>query len=428
MRLGFTTALLAALLLACGIVLSPCACAYAADIPAVTDAELEQALTLAGSNRGELESVLFRYERDGFATAALRFQIVNMPLADLGCVTAEQIAENYELAFAVLELPYTQHYDLATWAHYVLPMRVSQEPLEDWRRLFHDELRPGVEDVDTLELAYTKIRPVADRCGFKQTQRRDQGPFSTLKSGYGRCEELIIVHVDALRAIGVPARLAYCPYWSHTDNNHAWVELMLDDGKWYCDEVVGDPTRKGGWVMAGCRNASVVVSTCYGLPAERGEDVLNWKEAVGARFCTVNSIGNYRETGRIAFDVPEARRPGAYEYFESDDPAELGASVQRSIAGGAADSIGAGAEWNAHVVTVHVFNFGALRQVARIPLDDMGRAEIELGPGAYIISTSAAVDNPEVWAEVAAGDTLQLAWDDAEPPAAEYMVVYPNDQ
>ncbi len=126
--------------------------------------------------------------------------------------------------------------------------------------------------------------------------------------------------------------------------------------------------------------------------------------------------------------MPEARRPGAYEYFESDDPAALGASVQDSIAGGAADSIGAGAQWEPHVVTVHVFNFGALRRVARIPLSDMGRAEIELGPGAYIVSTSAPVDNPEVWAEVDAGQMLQLAWEEAEPPAAEYMVVYPKDQ
>ena len=126
--------------------------------------------------------------------------------------------------------------------------------------------------------------------------------------------------------------------------------------------------------------------------------------------------------------MPGARRPGAYEYFESDDPAVVGASAQDSIAGGAMDAIGAGANWNPHMLTVHVFNFGALRQVVRIPLDDMGRAEIELGPGTYVVSTSAPVDNPEVWVEVVPGETLALNWDEAMPPAQEFTVVYPKDK
>jgi hypothetical protein len=379
----------------CLVALLGTTAAFAANgIPKVSDHELAQALDLAGANAPELENALERSSADEFMLDAMRFLIVNSPLADIGSVSADYLVNNVELAIRAREFPWAANYDDETWAHYVLPMRVSQEPLEDWRQQFFDEISANIDGLETLEEAISATSVVRSRAGFKQTQRRDQGPISTLKSGYGRCEELIILHVDTLRAIGIPARQAYCPYWSHQDNNHAWMEVYLDDGRWWCDEVVGQQDRRGGWVMAACRQASVVCSMCFGLPTDRGEGVIGWNEEVGARYCQINSISSYRETGTVELLIPEA-----------------------------AGSAGTAEQ---HVLVVHVFNFGALRRVARLPIGLDGVVSVELGPGRYVVTTSAPVDRPEALIEIDAGDELVLDWAQTTAPPAELVLEYPK--
>src|SRR5690606_36912714 len=106
-----------------------------------------------------------------------------------------------------------------------------------------------------------------ERIGFRQTQRRDQGPLATLASGYGRCEELCIIYIAACRSVGVPARMAYCPWRAVSDNNHAWVEVLGSDGAWH---FVGaaEPADKldSAWFEGAARRAPLVVSICFGLP------------------------------------------------------------------------------------------------------------------------------------------------------------------
>src|SRR5688500_6194776 len=61
---------------------------YAADIPTIADAVLEQALTLAGDNRAELEAALDECVQKPYCMQAQRFVITSLPLADLGKISA----------------------------------------------------------------------------------------------------------------------------------------------------------------------------------------------------------------------------------------------------------------------------------------------------------------------------------------------------
>ena len=83
--------------------------ACAADIPAISDAELEQALSLAGANRAQLEQALFACQQKPFTMAAMRFLIVSLPLVDLGVISTRQLEENVDLAMqARAEFAYCQ--------------------------------------------------------------------------------------------------------------------------------------------------------------------------------------------------------------------------------------------------------------------------------------------------------------------------------
>lgn len=362
-------------------------------VPAVTDAALNEALALAGANRPELEAALAATAGDEFNHRAMRFMLVSLPVSDLGSITAAELTEHLTLAREARErFAYGRDYSDATWAHYVLPPRVSQEPRSEWRSYFYRELADLVADAATIEEAAVAVNYwCGERVRFEQTQRRDQGPLTTLKSGYGRCEEMMIVFITAARAVGIPARNAYVPYWSTGDNNHAWVEVFGSDGRWHftggCEPK---PELDQAWFGGAVHNAPVIMSMCFGLPADM-DGVLRHEEAVGARYAQVNSIGFYRDTSTLSVTLP-------------------------------ADAAVADENYR---VTVHVFNFGCLRPVARFTLDAELHGEIELGAGTYVLSTDAPVADPFVMATVPADGTIK--WAELPPVGSSLLLHFPPD-
>merc|ERR1712072_1226485 len=58
-------------------------------------------------------------------------------------------------------------------------------------------------------------------------------PMSVIDYGYASCTGLSILLVDALRSVGVPARIAGTPAWhgNVSDGNHNWVEVWLGPGQ-----------------------------------------------------------------------------------------------------------------------------------------------------------------------------------------------------
>ena len=382
------SALLLAVLLLCA---SP---GLAAEIPSISDTDLQQALTLAGNNRAQLQAALDACLQKPYEMQAQRFVIASLPLADLGKVTEGELTGNLQLAMqARSEYSFGQQYDDAIFAHYVLPPRVSQEPLSPWRSYFSGELKEVVLKSPTLELAAVEVNKW---CGaharFEQTQSRDQGPLATLASGYGRCEELCILLIDACRSVGIPARMAYCPWWAVQDNNHAWVEVYGSDGRWhYCGGAEPAPTLDNAWFGDAVKSAPVILSPCFGLPGagEPAESVLSQQDTIGARYCLINSTRFYRKTGWIEIAVP---------------------LIKRSTPG---------------YLNVCVFNYGALRSVAKLQLtSDLVR--VELGAGDYVLEADLPDKTPQL-VHVDAGRTTGLVW--GESPAPESMILsFPSDQ
>ena len=59
-------------------------------------------------------------------------------------------------------------------------------------------------------------------------------PQNKVNFGYASCTGTAILFVNALRTVGVPARVAGTPAWdqNRSHGNHNWVEVWKD-GKWY---------------------------------------------------------------------------------------------------------------------------------------------------------------------------------------------------
>ena len=147
------------------------------------------------------------------------------------------------------------------YLQYVVPLRVESEPLQHFRRKFLDEIGPRLNDLDSLARAALEVNLyLGERVGFKSTDRRDQGPLTTLSSGFGRCEELAILAIDALRSVGIPARRVWVPYWSAFDNNHVWVEVYTADGWKYMGAGEPETRLNKAWFDKAVQRAPIILA------------------------------------------------------------------------------------------------------------------------------------------------------------------------
>ena len=230
---------------------------------------------------------------------ALEFLYAYMPLADVTDYSTAFYLQNVKSSFeARKEMSWGSKVPELLFRHFVLPLRVNNENLDDARQVFFKELKDRVNGMSM----YDAILEVNHWCHEKVTYRpadaRTSAPLSTVRSAYGRCGEQSTFTVTALRAVGIPARQVYTPRWAHTDDNHAWVEAWAD-GKWYflgaCEP---EAVLNLGWFNAPAARAMLTHTKAFGDYNGPEEVLLRT-----SNYTEINLISNYGETARIDFNV-----------------------------------------------------------------------------------------------------------------------------
>lgn len=355
-------------------------------VPDTYLADVAESLERAGGNGPEiLEALTSAPEED---REAMAFLVAEMPAVDLATADSPLLLETVRLSREARErFPWGEHVSDDLYLHYVLPMRVSQEPLENWKPYLMEQLAERLEGIASMEEAALEVnRWCGERVGFKPTQRRDQGVFETLASGYGRCEEMMIVHIAALRSVCIPARQAWTPYWTTCDNNHAWTELWVDGAWHYTGACEPADALDRAWFDERVKGAALVMSSVCGSAAD-GDEVYREEE----RYSLVNSISNYADAGTLAVAL-ESR----------------------------------GAPATGIPVTVSVWNFGALRTIARIETDATGSARLSLGKGTYFVCAGSRDDYDWELTQIRSGETtaVELDTDDVPEFDADFWMIY----
>ncbi|MDP8211304.1 MAG: transglutaminase domain-containing protein [Candidatus Stygibacter australis] len=193
----------------------------------------------------------------------VEFLLENCSDSDLAILTPEYLMDNIRYALKSQELAYTKNYDHDIFLHFVLPHRMSQEPLEDWRPAYFEELEPLVKDLETIEEAAIKVNLwCLEEMTYKPTHGRDQSAFTSSKRGYGRCEEMMIIYMCAARAVGIPVRSCSAPYWNFTNSNHAWIEVWTPNGWKYLGEPANSLSKT--WFTNTTQRATLITAKAFG--------------------------------------------------------------------------------------------------------------------------------------------------------------------
>lgn len=247
--------------------------------------DLENALILSGENRGELEQVLAHYSHDpadSLKLKAAEFLIANMPghysyygssldayrssvdssevlkflpwsirnifylypyqdvyslknvrrVEDVECITASYLISNIEKAFECWNYPWARHLGFEDFCEYLLPYRIGNEPLDNWRDSLagvYDTALQRMKGVDELfESPYQACMQLNDRLIEQMKKARaDSVSFThpligTKKVVDMKCLEYVPTAVLIMRSLGIPVSLEMIEQWSGRSGRHYW--------------------------------------------------------------------------------------------------------------------------------------------------------------------------------------------------------------
>lgn len=232
----------------------------------------------------------------------LEFLYDYMPLADLTDYKPSFFLENVKTSImARKEMTWGKNVPDLLFRHFVLPVRVNNENLDDSRMVFYKELKERVKGLSMKDAILEVNHWCHEKVTYRPSDGRTSAPLSTVRSAYGRCGEQSTFAVAALRAVGIPARQVYTPRWAHTDDNHAWVEAWAD-GKWYflgaCEP---EPVLNLGWFNAPASRAMLMHTKAFG--DYRGPEEVLLRTS---NYTEINLIDNYVETAHMDFTVVDA--------------------------------------------------------------------------------------------------------------------------
>ena len=282
--------------------------------------------------------------------SALEFLYAYMPWPDVADYPLDFHMAQTECALqARREMPWGSKVPQREWLHFVLPIRVNNENLDEFRTTYYEELKNRVKGM-SMEQAVLEVNHWChEHVTYKPSDSRTSSPLASMKTATGRCGEESTYTVAALRAIGIPARQVYTPRWAHTDDNHAWVEAWVD-GKWcFLGACEPEAVLNLGWFNQPASRGMLMHTNVFGR-YDGPEDVIKRTDC----FTEINVTSNYARTARTTVTITDA----------SGQPA-AGAKVEFKI-----------------------YNYGELYTVQTSTADAQGRASILTGLGDLVVWAS----------------------------------------
>ncbi|MDO9615516.1 MAG: transglutaminase domain-containing protein [Bacteroidota bacterium] len=233
---------------------------------------------------------------------AMEFLYAYMPLSDLADYQPKFFLKNTQFSLkARKEMPWGKSIPEEEFLHFVLPLRVNNENLDNFREVMYDEITQRVKGMDMKQAALEINHWCHEKVNYRGTDSRTSAPLSTVKKTFGRCGEESTFTVTAMRTAGIPARQVYTPRWAHSDDNHAWVEVWID-GKWqYLGACEPDVDLNMGWFSEPATRIMLVHTRAYGHYLGN-ENVIVGED----RFSELNLSPNYATTKKVTVSVKNA--------------------------------------------------------------------------------------------------------------------------
>ena len=195
-------------------------------------------------------------------------------------------------------VPWSKYIPKEIYQNFILPFRVNNEVIDYERKELFAKLWPRIAGLNIEETVLSINIYCYENVRYTATDIRTLGPTALLKRGLGRCGEQSVLLVSLLRSVGIPARQCYVSRWSHTESNHAWVEVWAGNGWHYLGACEPEPMLDTGWFRENAARA-ILVQTRVGNRNYSLESVLARENT----HSIVNITQNYAPTVCLQIQV-----------------------------------------------------------------------------------------------------------------------------
>lgn len=286
------------------------------------DALLEFAFEFAGNNRIELERVIDYYKDNKEKQEAAKFLISNMPhcysykgwqldsikpilayiantpgvakmndsqkatwetlpmhklkkVYDCHIITADYLIKNIDHAFKVWkERPWNKSLCFDDFCELLLPYRIGDEPLSDWRHVYEsqygkvlDSLYSGCDVIEACHIVEKEIQrnPVKYNVEFAIPHLEAKFLF---KNRIGYCRESCDLGIYAMRACGIPVASDFFIVSPDYQHSHQWLVVRDTSGVYLqfgYDDVVAQRNQR----QTDGRKKGKVYRSCYAIQPDR---------------------------------------------------------------------------------------------------------------------------------------------------------------
>lgn len=160
--------------------------------------------------------------------------------ADINTINSNYLIKNIDLAFFVWEnYPWCSEIDFDTFCKYILPYRLYDEPLCEYREFFINEfnwLKDSLQNPKDLKEACLFLNNFLAK-DFIFSNELGRLPFFSVIDLYnfraGDCEQRYFLIVSIMRSLGIPVAIDFTFQWSIWPGKHSWVTL-IHQNKNYC--------------------------------------------------------------------------------------------------------------------------------------------------------------------------------------------------
>jgi hypothetical protein len=161
---------------------------------------------------------------------------------DIHSVTGDYMIRNIEFSFKVWqESPWNKNISFEDFCEDILPYRIGNEPIEDWKESYYNTFHPLVDsllksgDIETVcRYLCTLIKPDYAQGWVSDSKLSvpGLGALTMLKARIGSCREEAEMMVYVLRSLGIPAGVdMILQHVDHTVKRHYWNYIRDLDGK-----------------------------------------------------------------------------------------------------------------------------------------------------------------------------------------------------
>lgn len=187
----------------------------------------------------------YKWESDGFYNYAYDSILITMSSikavetkrVDIENIKSDYLIAHIDSAFKVWNQIWAGEYSFEHFCNYVLPYRVGQEPVSDWRKAYMEQYLPRVQHLQNNQFnyhykygSYSAINQWFHTAVYYPKESMPEFPLNLLlKVRVGNCDSYASRNVAQMRAIGLPAAKDFTPQWGNRSMGHSWAVLLPED-------------------------------------------------------------------------------------------------------------------------------------------------------------------------------------------------------